>query len=166
MANVGSPFMNSCILTSVGVLAVIVNSSVISKIGRRRVFLMTGLSICGVSQLIIATVYHVQPGTVRTGKVSSVPIQFKERTHWQKLGHCRSLSCVYLRLQRYGRRVRLAVGWRNSLSASALIHFRHRVRSWFPGCVARHVHGALLHQPRIFGLGTGVWYGTSSTSST
>ncbi|RYO45621.1 hypothetical protein AA0116_g13198 [Alternaria tenuissima] len=69
MANVGSPFMNSCILTSVGVLAIMVNSSIISKIGRRRVFLMTGLSICGVTQLIIAAVYHVNPGTTGTGKV-------------------------------------------------------------------------------------------------
>jgi SP family sugar:H+ symporter-like MFS transporter len=70
MAHVGSPFMNTCILTAVGVLAVIVNSCVISKIGRRRVFLMTGLSICGVCQIIIAAVYHVNPGTVSTGKVS------------------------------------------------------------------------------------------------
>ena len=69
MANVGSPFMNSCILTSVGVFAIMVNSSIISKIGRRRVFLMTGLSICGVTQLIIAAVYHVNPGTTGTGKV-------------------------------------------------------------------------------------------------
>ena len=70
MANVGSPFMNSCILTAVGVVVVMINSSVISKIGRRRVFLMTGLSICGVTQLIIAAVYHVNPGTTSTGKVS------------------------------------------------------------------------------------------------
>ena len=72
MANVGSPFMNSCILTSVGVFVIMVNSSVISKIGRRRVFLMTGLSICGVTQLIIAAVYHVHPGTTGTGKVRVV----------------------------------------------------------------------------------------------
>ena len=72
--------MNSCILTSVGVLAVMINSSVISKIGRRRVFLMTGLSICGVTQLIIAAVYHVQPGTIGTGKVCSAP-SYVYRTH-------------------------------------------------------------------------------------
>ncbi|KAF2818647.1 MFS monosaccharide transporter-like protein [Ophiobolus disseminans] len=68
MANVGSPFMNSCILTAVGVLAIIVNSCVISKIGRRRVFLMSGLSICGVCQIVVAAVSHVNPGTVSTGK--------------------------------------------------------------------------------------------------
>ena len=69
MANVGSPFMNSCILTAVGVFAIMVNSCVISKIGRRRVFLMAGLLICGISQIIIAAVYHVNPGTGSTGKV-------------------------------------------------------------------------------------------------
>jgi SP family sugar:H+ symporter-like MFS transporter len=69
MANVGSPFMNSCILVAVGVVAVMVNSAVISKIGRRRVFLMTGLSLCGITQLAIAAVYHVNPGTPSTGKV-------------------------------------------------------------------------------------------------
>jgi len=69
MAKVGSPFMNSCILVAVGVVAIMVNSSVISKIGRRRVFLMTGLSICGITQIIIAAVYHVNPGTTETGKV-------------------------------------------------------------------------------------------------
>jgi SP family sugar:H+ symporter-like MFS transporter len=70
MAHVGSPFMNSCILVAVGVFAITVNSCVISKIGRRRVFLMTGLSICGVCQIAVAAVYHVNPNTVSTGKVN------------------------------------------------------------------------------------------------
>jgi SP family sugar:H+ symporter-like MFS transporter len=69
MAHVGSPFMNSCILVAVGVIAITVNSCVISKIGRRRVFLMTGLTICGLCQIAVAAVYHVNPGTVSTGKV-------------------------------------------------------------------------------------------------
>ncbi|KAF2787544.1 MFS monosaccharide transporter-like protein [Melanomma pulvis-pyrius CBS 109.77] len=69
MAKVGNAFQNSCILTAVGVVVIIVNSCVISKIGRRRVFLMVGMFICGVSQFIVAAVYHVHPGTVGTGKV-------------------------------------------------------------------------------------------------
>ncbi|KAF2250952.1 general substrate transporter [Trematosphaeria pertusa] len=68
MAHVGNAFQNSCILTAVGVFVIIVNSCVISKIGRRRVFLMIGMAICGVSQFIVAAVYHVHPGTVGTGK--------------------------------------------------------------------------------------------------
>ncbi|KAJ4351420.1 uncharacterized protein N0V89_006762 [Didymosphaeria variabile] len=69
MAHVGNAFQNSCILTAVGVFVIIVNSCVISKIGRRRVFLMIGMTICGISQFIVAAVYHVSPGTVSTGKV-------------------------------------------------------------------------------------------------
>ena len=69
MAHVGNAFQNSCIMTAVGVAVIIINSCVISKIGRRRVFLMIGMFICGVSQFIVAAVYHVSPGTVRTGKV-------------------------------------------------------------------------------------------------
>lgn len=77
MANVGSPFMNSCILTAIGVLAIIINSCVISGIGRRRVFLMTGLTICGITQLTIAAVSHVNPSTVGTGKVIvGLPIEY------------------------------------------------------------------------------------------
>ncbi|OCL15378.1 MFS transporter [Glonium stellatum] len=69
MAKVGSPFENSCILVSVGVAAIIINSCVISKIGRRRVFLITGVILCGIAQIILAAVYTAQPGTARTGKV-------------------------------------------------------------------------------------------------
>ncbi|KAF2469974.1 MFS monosaccharide transporter-like protein [Lindgomyces ingoldianus] len=69
MAHVGNAFQNTCILTAVGVVVIIINSCVISRYGRRRVFLMVGMSICGVSQFIVAAVYHVHPGTISTGKV-------------------------------------------------------------------------------------------------
>lgn len=69
MARVGNAFQNTCILTAVGVAVIVLNSCVISKIGRRRVFLMVGMFICGVSQFIVAAVYHVSPGTIGTGKV-------------------------------------------------------------------------------------------------
>lgn len=69
MAHVGNAFENSCILTAVGVAAIIVNSFVISKYGRRRLFLMVGMAFCGVTQLIVACVYDAQPNTSRTGKV-------------------------------------------------------------------------------------------------
>lgn len=68
MANVGNAFENSCILTALGVVAIMINISVITKIGRRRLFLTAGLLICGFSQLIIAVVYTVHPGTQATGK--------------------------------------------------------------------------------------------------
>ena len=69
MAKIGNAFQNSCIITAIGVAVITINSCVISKIGRRRVFLMGGMFICGVSQFAIAAIYHVHPGTVSTGKV-------------------------------------------------------------------------------------------------
>ena len=72
MAQVGSPFMNSCILVAVGVVAITVNSCIISSVGRRRVFLMSGLTICGLCQIAVAAVYHVNPGTISTGKVGII----------------------------------------------------------------------------------------------
>ncbi|KAJ5788177.1 Maltose permease [Penicillium paradoxum] len=68
MANVGNAFENSCILTAVGVVAILINISLITHVGRRRIFLTTGLVICGFSQLIVAAVYTVHPGTESTGK--------------------------------------------------------------------------------------------------
>ncbi|KAG8156818.1 hypothetical protein KVR01_013423 [Diaporthe batatas] len=68
MANIGNSFENSCILTAVGVFAIILNSAVVTHIGRRRVFLTIGLFICGLSQLLTAVIYTVRPGTQSTGK--------------------------------------------------------------------------------------------------
>lgn len=68
MANVGNAFENSCILTALGVVAIMINIAIVTKVGRRRLFLTIGLIICGFSQLIIAAVYTVHPGTQATGK--------------------------------------------------------------------------------------------------
>ncbi|KAJ5386999.1 Maltose permease [Penicillium cosmopolitanum] len=68
MADVGNAFENSCILTAIGVVAIMINIAVITKIGSRRLFLTVGLIICGFSQLIIAALYTVHPGTQATGK--------------------------------------------------------------------------------------------------
>lgn len=68
MANVGNAFENSCILTALGVVAILINIAVITRIGRRRLFLTVGLIICGFSQLIIAIIYTIHPGTQATGK--------------------------------------------------------------------------------------------------
>lgn len=69
MAGIGQPFENSCILVGVGVIAILINSAVITKYGRRRVFLVTGLLLCALFQLIVAIAYTVAPGTKRTGQV-------------------------------------------------------------------------------------------------
>ncbi|KPI38038.1 putative glucose transporter rco-3 [Cyphellophora attinorum] len=61
MAKVDNPF---------GILvAIIINSLIVVRYGRRRVLLMTGLIGCGFIQLIVALVYQQQPGKPSTGKV-------------------------------------------------------------------------------------------------
>lgn len=69
MAGVGKPFENAVVLVTVGVIAIIINTMVITKYGRRRVFLVSGLLLCGVVQLIIAAVYDAQPTADSTLKL-------------------------------------------------------------------------------------------------
>lgn len=67
-AGIDAPFQNACILSGVGVFVIILNSAVITRIGRRRVFLTTGLTICAFSQLFTAIIYTVKPGSQAAGK--------------------------------------------------------------------------------------------------
>jgi hypothetical protein len=69
MAKVNNPFAMTNVLSTVGILALIANSFIIIRFGRRRVLLMTGLLLCGILQLIIAIVYLKQPGTATTGTI-------------------------------------------------------------------------------------------------
>ncbi|KAI1637835.1 putative maltose permease [Biscogniauxia mediterranea] len=69
MANVGNAFENSCILTGVGVAALLANSFLITRFGRRRVMMILGFTFCGLSQLVMAVVYTVEPNTERSGKI-------------------------------------------------------------------------------------------------
>ncbi|KAI1101678.1 putative maltose permease [Jackrogersella minutella] len=69
MASVGKAFENSCILTGVGVAALLAAALLITKFGRRRLMMLIGFALCGLSQLVIAVVYTVQPNTQNSGKV-------------------------------------------------------------------------------------------------
>jgi hypothetical protein len=69
MSGTNDPFASSCIAIACGVVAIIINSSITTRYGYRRVFLMTGLTVCGICQLILAAVYNAAPGTDTTGKV-------------------------------------------------------------------------------------------------
>ncbi|KAG9237514.1 general substrate transporter [Amylocarpus encephaloides] len=69
MAKVTDPFGMSCVLSTAGLLALVMNSLIVVRYGRRRVLLMAGLTTCGILQLIIAITYHSNPGTKSTGKV-------------------------------------------------------------------------------------------------
>jgi MFS transporter, SP family, sugar:H+ symporter len=69
MAGVGKPFENSVALVTVGVVAIIINTCLITRYGRRRIMLITGLIVCAIAQLIVAVVYTVKPHASSTGKV-------------------------------------------------------------------------------------------------
>ncbi|KAK3903686.1 general substrate transporter [Staphylotrichum tortipilum] len=69
MSKVPNPFGMSNILSAMGILAIIFNSLIVVRYGRRRVIIMTGLALCGIFQLIIAVVYEKNPGTKATGQV-------------------------------------------------------------------------------------------------
>lgn len=70
MAKVSDPFAMSNVLSAISICAFIINSFIVVRFGDRRILLMTGLLVCGILQLIIATVYHQNPGTKSTGKVT------------------------------------------------------------------------------------------------
>jgi MFS transporter, SP family, sugar:H+ symporter len=57
MAGVGNAFENSCILSGVGVAAILFCVAIMPRFGRRRRFLTTSLIICGFAQLIVALIY-------------------------------------------------------------------------------------------------------------
>lgn len=69
MAGVQDRFGMSCVLSTVGLVALVANSLIVVRYGRRRVFIMTGMVICAVLQLIIAIVYQQRPGQPSTGQV-------------------------------------------------------------------------------------------------
>ena len=69
MARVPDPFAMSCVLSTMGILAIFVNALVVVRYGQRRVMLMSGLVLCGLLQLIVAVVYDKDPGALVTGKV-------------------------------------------------------------------------------------------------
>jgi hypothetical protein len=55
-------------MISAGVVAILVNSALITHFGRRRVFLVPGLILCGMAQLLTAVVYQANPGAASTGQ--------------------------------------------------------------------------------------------------
>ncbi|KAK1765381.1 general substrate transporter [Phialemonium atrogriseum] len=69
MAKVSNPFGMTCVLSAVGLTAIMVNSLIVVRYGRRRVLILTGLVTCGFLQLIIAVVYDKKPGNIITGRV-------------------------------------------------------------------------------------------------
>jgi uncharacterized membrane protein len=69
MAQVSEPFTTSSVLSTMGLLATVVNSLIVVRYGRSRVLLATGLIFCGILQPIIAVVYDLKRANSTTNKV-------------------------------------------------------------------------------------------------
>jgi len=165
MARVSDPFAMSNVLSAASLTAIIINSLIVVRWGRRRVLLMAGLSCCGIFQLIVAIVYQQAPGTSSTGQVIV------------------ALSCLYMvayngmigKIPSPTRfsgavgegstfedeltpdpnsNVRLGGRRRDPIAAPAQLHVRPGRGRGLLRRLADDLYGALLHQPRIARLGT------------
>lgn len=157
MAKVKNPFGMSCVLSAVGLCGLATNTCLVVRYGRRRVSLMSGLTMCALLQLIIAITYHQNPGTAATGKVlvalSSLYL-FTYNGFVAPYGKSKLklvVSSILLTL------FSLDDGWRDSLAETEKLHLRNRDGSWFPHGVADTIHGTVLHQPHGSGLGSTIW---------
>ena len=155
MAKVANPFGMSCVLSTIGLLALILNSCVVVRYGRRRVLLMSGLVTCGVLQLIVAVVYDKNPGTKGTGRV------IVALTSLYMFSYNVSISqrdCLVVQSYAYyttGSRcaLRVADGRRNAITTSSKLHFRTRSRSWLFHGMAYSIYSTILYQPTVLKLG-------------
>jgi MFS transporter, SP family, sugar:H+ symporter len=68
MADMSKPFLDSVILTVVGVIVITLAFFYVRYFGRRNI-LMVGMFVEGIAMLVQACVYQHSPGTVSTGKV-------------------------------------------------------------------------------------------------
>jgi MFS family permease len=68
MADMSKPFLDSVILTVVGVVVITIAFFYVRYFGRRNI-LMVGMFMEGIAMLVQACVYQHSPGTVSTGKV-------------------------------------------------------------------------------------------------
>jgi len=68
MADMSQPFLDSVILSVVGLVVISVAFIFVRYFGRRKI-LMVGMTFSGIAMLVQAAVYQHSPGTVQTGKV-------------------------------------------------------------------------------------------------
>lgn len=68
MADMSKPFVDSVILTAVGVVVITCAFFYVRYFGRRAI-LMTGMGVSALAMVVEAIVYTKSPGTVKTGKV-------------------------------------------------------------------------------------------------
>ncbi|RSM05237.1 hypothetical protein CEP52_006385 [Fusarium oligoseptatum] len=68
IAQVKEPFAMTNVMSTAGLVAIIINAFIVVRYGRRRVLMTTGLILCGICQLIMAVVYDKHLGSVGTGR--------------------------------------------------------------------------------------------------
>lgn len=162
MANVDDPFAMTNVLSTLGLVAIITNSIIVVRWGRRRRMLIGGLMGCAVLQLIIAVVYDKKPGQTSTGKVlvalSSLYMMVYNVSDHPKLYLPPEFVIPLTGLCSVGNggHVRLARRRRDPLAAPAELHVRPRRRHRLPRRVGDDLHGAVLHQPGVAQLGAQV----------
>ena len=66
MAGIATPFQQQVIAIAVALFAVILNCFIVTRFGRRRLFILVGLVVCGICLLIQAAVYDTAPFTTST----------------------------------------------------------------------------------------------------
>jgi MFS family permease len=151
MAKVGSPFAMSCVLSAVGLVALIINACIVVRFGRRRVLTMNGLIICGFLQLIVAVVYDKKPGQISTGQVlvalSCLYMMSYNVSPTLPQSKCLSLAATDSPTPGPNRVLRMASRRRNPLPTPPKLHLRPRSRRRLLRRLAHDLHGALLHQP-------------------
>lgn len=155
MANIGKPFENSVILGAVGLVAIIVNTAIITKVGRRRVFICNGLLICAVSQLFTAVAYTKSPGTKATGQaivglavLYLIGYNVRNPFHIVKVSPSR-IDGLTKRITGYGGKLCVDVRRRAVYTAPPLPHFRSRHGHSLLLSVADNLYRAVFHQPRL-----------------
>ena len=151
MAHVDNPFGMSCVLSTLGLVAILLNSAIVVRYGRRRVLLMSGLIVCGFLQLITAIVYDEQPGTKTTGKVLVGLASLYMMSY--NVSPLDILSLIYrpvnINVTSFtpgnDRRLRLALGWRTPNSASPKPHVRSCCSDRLLRSMAHNIHSSLFH---------------------
>lgn len=152
MAGIGRPFEDTCIMAGIGSFFLLVNSAIITKYGRRRVFLGWGLIFGGIAQLIMAAIYTAYPKTKLAGKVSfhrysSVP------SDKYPIGHCKLFNYQPCFLQHNDSNICKASWGRITISEPSFVHTGNRDLNWIFLGMACIFYSSLLHKPCFSQLG-------------
>jgi hypothetical protein len=145
----------SCVLSTLGLLALAINSLIVVRYGRRRVLLMSGLVTCGILQLIIAITYHKNPGTKKTGKVLVALSCLYMMSYNVSLKHGYCLDLMKLtHPSGNGLTIRMVDRRRNPITTSSKLHFRSLGCNRILLRMAYSIYRSLFYQSTFIELGS------------